>query len=247
MTVAGAATLAGEILEAYEAIRKGRQNRDLRDEWAEFWGTQYGTGEFWFAYAQFAAKLDDLRSQIEESVKDERSKELFLGALRRMRASYDVIYLQNNVSNIAQLDETFNIIHLASNVLPMNTRSNIETVTVEAVAAQIAELIDGIEGADFDGQLARFLRGQLTFLHWAVENYPSLGIAGLSKAYGMVASEFARAWSNRAEGDEVKEKWWEKTRKGLKLVGEGVIWGEKVAAGAEKLLTHADDIAGIIS
>ncbi len=246
MTNAGV-TIVEEILVPYEHVRKGRQNEKLRDLWASYWGTTYATSQFWFAYAQYYAKLEELDQQLQVYAKDERSKQLFGGAVSRLRAHYDVGYLANTTSNIASLDETFNIIHLASALLPKTLNEPIEVSTAESISTQIRQLIDELEGSDLSDDLKRFLKSQFVLLLWAASNYNTVGIDGLSKVYGMVASEFMRVWGKKESGTRPDDPWWKSARAKLKLIGEGVIWSEKLASGAEKLLSHGDDLANLIT
>lgn len=248
MSVSGATTLAGEILASYEAVRRhSPQNEAISKAWAMYWGTHYGSREFWFAYAEYLGKLTDLDRQIELFCKDTRSLQLFSNALTRLRASFDPIYLQNQTAQLSNLDETFNIIHLASAILPTTMNDPIEPLTIEGIGKMLDEMMGELERAEIDSQLSQFLRGNMSFLRWAVANYATLGTDGLSKAYGLVASEFIRAWGKRAPENPSSESWWQSARSKMKLIGEGVIWSEKLASGAEKLLTHGDDVINLLT
>jgi hypothetical protein len=247
MSVSDAQNLVGEILEPYEWVRKQTTTSlPIQEVWARYWGTRYGTSEFWFAYANYKGKLDTLSELLVFYSKDPRSLELFVSAVARLAAHYDVVYLRNEVRNLAQLDETFNIVHLASTVLPVHGSKRVEPVTIDAIAEDIADLLKQLDEASIEPQIKAFLKVNFVFLQWAIKNYRQIGIDGLSKAYGSVASEFMRVYSDQ-EPEKKAEPWWGKAKKNLKLIGEGVLWTEKLAGGAEKLLSHADDVIGIIS
>jgi hypothetical protein len=246
MSVSAATTLVAEILEPYETVSRASKQRIIRDVWASYWNTQYASSEFWFAYSQYVSKLEDLKWQIGQYSKDDRSPELFIGAVKRLEAYFDVVYIQNQVNNLLSLSETFNIIHLASAIVPASSDGTIEIATIKSIVNQLEELIGQLNETDLDLSLKKFLGANFSFLRWAAANYETLGVSGLSKAYGMVASEFMRAWGRRDQQDTASEGFWQSARKKLKLIGEGVIWTEKIVAGSEKLIGHVDDIAGLL-
>lgn len=248
MSVADSTTIVGEVLDPFETVKKFQDpSAKSRTVWARYWGTTYGTSPFWFAYAQFLAKVDVLYEQLDHHSKDQRSRDLFLGAVDRLKSQLEVTALNNPISHMAGLDETFNIIYLSASILPNSMNDRIENATVDTIVADLSELLTELEAADMDAQLRAFLRGQFEFLKWAAANYAALGIDGLSKAYGMVTSEFMRAWGKQEEPAPTAAAWWQKARGKLELVGKGVIWSEKVASGAEKLLTHADKITDALA
>lgn len=240
-------TIVQEVLIPYEHVRRVNPSHKLQNLWAAYWGTQFATSEFWFSYAQYCMKLEELGRQLNVYAKDERSRELFLGALERLKAHFNVSYLAHNASNIAGLDETFNIIYLSSAILPPSRNKPVEPATAEAIAIQIDEMVEQLSESDIPDDVQAFLKSQFVILKWAACNYQSIGIDGLSKAYGMVASEFMRVWGGEQSEKANKDPWWKGARDKMKLIGEGVIWSEKLASGAEKLIGHADDVAGLFT
>ena len=248
MSVADASNLVGEVLQPYEWVRgQAATGMAIQELWAQYWGANYGSAEFWFAYAKYKTKLENLAVLLEKYSKDERSKALFVGAVSRLTGFFTPLYMQNAVSNLTQLDETFNIIHIASAMIPDVPKAKIEAATIDAIREDVSNLIAELDGVEMELQLKLFLKSNFTFLRWAINNYDKVGIDGLSKAYGMVASEFMRAWGDQNTEPAKAEPWWQNAKAKLKLIGEGVIWSEKFASGADKLLTHADDIVDALT
>ncbi|VXD02892.1 hypothetical protein [Sphingomonas sp. 8AM] len=242
-------SLISDVLVPYETVKRNPQpNVLLQVAWANYWGTEYGSSAFWFAYSQYLEKFERLSVEIVARAKDDRSRSLFLSAINKLKGPLDASYLGSSVSSLAGLDETFNIIHLANSIIPEKAAPTIEVATLQAVVARLVELREGLAESEIDVDLKTFLRSQLVFLEWAAANFEALGIEGLSKAYGMVASEVVRTWGVAATSEDVSsDPWWGKARATLRLIGEGVIWSEKVAGGADKLLGFPEHLSKAIT
>ena len=217
---------AQELAEAFETIvNSANPNMRLDEHWALQFQTLTDSPDLLLAISSVQTKLRKIQEAVNHSNQTDRAKNLYLSAISQLEPYVNGLKIQQfSVSNVQQLRQQVDILHLAADSLNGELIPDINDLTIEALSKEIVELVTEIDNSNLPDDLKALVRPALETLLMAVRSYRILGAAGVTRVYGAAVAELARINNIFSDAPpEVKSKF----RKALELAkktGAAIVW-----------------------
>jgi hypothetical protein len=240
-------TRAVELVSIFKALA-ARQNMHLDNAWAQMFDVSKSSQEFYSGLGAISHSLDNLEAEIGGSKLRQASKDLYGGAVKALRQYVLIERLQSlTTDNLKKELDAFRLLTLLDDVLEPTANRQVLIGTLEEWHAALDDLISSASEALDNPVLREFVIRQLSSLQWAIRNYDSLGIEGVSRAYGAMAAELARSQGMRGAQTNEARGWYQRAKKPIVALGIGIAATSVVVEKADNLLTHGGHIYEVVT
>lgn len=240
-------TLATEVRELFQTLG-AKKDMQVATAWAEHFGTEIGSEQFFLGIAIVKRNLTQLIADIEASRLKARSQQLYIAAVNELVSFVSPHgMISATTSQIAKLVSAFEYLTLVDDVLEPIDNRQVPKETISDLRKAMVELQADLDGADIDGRLKAFLRAQLANVLWALDHFDVVGIDGLSRTFGAAQAEIARSFGLAGASKPAAQAWYQKAWPKVVMIGTAITGLSVVVEKADNLLTHGGNIFGFVT
>ncbi len=235
-------TVAWEIAGIFESLI-GYGNIPVSAGWANLFRADLDSPEYFQGILQISLKFDQLSRELDALESSERSKTLYTSSTAKLRNYITVGYMSSqSCSHIISVKESIDILFIAGEILTKSESGAVNQITLNAIHAELQEMLTSLEEADIDKRLKSFLKVQISQLIFAIISFDVIGIDGLSRVCGSVSSELIRSHTMAGSSAPAAQSWLKGTLAFMKRVSTSVVWLSATAEGADKALEHGGNL-----
>lgn len=240
-------TLATEVRELFELIA-GNPDRVMQDAFAYHTKTAVGSDKFFLALSAVKANCNQLIADISASALKQRSKDLYTGAVTTLSNYLTLPSLQNEINlNLRAETQAFEYLALVDdNIKPLDRRDTSEDF-LTGLGEQARKMLTDLEESGIEPRLKAFLAAQISNFIWCLANYRVLGIEGVTRGFGAMASEIARSQGMQGARKAEAQRWYSKVVPVLGAIGLAVTSVSATMEQADNLLTHSEHIVKVVT
>lgn len=187
-----------------------------------------------------AVNFKRFEQELEVSSASDRAKGLYRGAASNLWTfAAPGSFASLVIPQLHQNRDSIDLMFLAGDVIAGLSDPEVNPLTVDAIASEIASLLADLEGGEIDPLLRDFLKMQLSNLLVYINSFSLFGMEGVSRIFGATVSEILRASGMSEAKSPEARSWLAKARGTLKKVGEAVIWAAAVVGAGDSALEHS--------
>ena len=238
-------TVATEVRELFRELSIG--SKPMGKAIAGKFDAPEGTERFYLVLASLRSKCDQLARDISASPLKESSKGLYLGAVATLSRYIGVDAMFDlSTDELRSESQAFQYLTLVDDFLaPLDFRVVPKPILIE-LGDKASSILADLQGAGLEPRLTAFLQAQISQFIWALQNYEALGIDGVSRAWGSMASELMRSQGMHGSTAPQAKSWFKKAVPIVGYIGVVVTTASATVERADNLLTHGSHIMEVL-